>query len=155
MDPTTTVGELALTAGPQTAFCQDFEVEVCGRGGHGARPHDTVDPIAIAAHLVCLIYQAAPRKTDARDPLVITIGQIEGGHAANVIPDRARLKGTIRALDATVLQRARDLIERLSRNSAEALGGAATVAFDAQLPGVINDPDVTTYLSGSGSRRGR
>ena len=143
VDPTTTVGELALTAGPQTAFCQDFEVEVCGRGGHGARPHDTVDPIAIAAHLVCLIYQAAPRKTDARDPLVITIGQIEGGHAANVIPDRARLKGTIRALDATVLQRARDLIERLSRNSAEALGGAATVAFDAQLPGVINDPDVT------------
>ena len=60
--PTTAAGELGLTAGPQTAFCQDFTIEVHGRGGHGARPHDTVDSIAMAAHLVCLIYQsdAAP-----------------------------------------------------------------------------------------------
>ena len=143
VDPTTAAGELGLTPGPQTAFCQDFTIEVRGRGGHGARPHDTVDSIAMAAHLVCLIYQATPRQTDARDPLVITIGQIAGGHASNVIPDKVGLKGTIRALDGTVLRRARELIERLSRASAEAFGGAATVAFDPHLPGVVNDPTVT------------
>ena len=143
VDPTTAVGELGLTAGPQTACCQDFAIEVRGRGGHGARPHDTVDSIAMAAHLVCLIYQATPRQTDARDPLVITIGQIEGGHASNVIPDIVGLKGTIRALDATVLHRARELIERLSGASAEAFGGTTTVAFDPPLPGVVNDPEIT------------
>jgi amidohydrolase len=143
VDPTTAAGELGLTAGPQTAFCQDFTIEVHGHGGHGARPHDTVDSIAMAAHLVCLIYGATPRQTDARDPLVITIGQIEGGHASNVIPDKVGLKGTIRALDGTVLHRARELIERLSRASEEAFGGAATVAFDPYLPGVVNDPEIT------------
>jgi amidohydrolase len=143
VDPTIAAGELGLTAGPQTACCQDFEVEVCGRGGHGARPHDAIDPIAIAAHLVCLIYQAVPRKTDVRDPLVVTIGQIEGGHAANVIPERVTLKGTIRALDAAVLQGAQELIERLSCSSADSLGGVANVRFDAQLPGVVNDPQIT------------
>jgi amidohydrolase len=143
VDPTTAAGELGLTAGPQTAFCQDFAIEVRGRGGHGARPHDTVDSIAMAAHLVCLIYQATPRQTDARDPLVITIGQIEAGHASNVIPDKVGLKGTIRALDGTVLQRARELIEKLSHASAEAFGGAAKVAFDPQLPALVNDPGIT------------
>ena len=143
VDPTTAGGELGLTAGPQTAFCQDFAIEVRGRGGHGARPHDSVDSIAMAAHLVSLIYQATPRQTDARDPLVITIGQIEGGHASNVIPDKVGLKGTIRALDAAVLQRARELIERFSRASAEAFGGTITVTFDQPLPGVVNDPEIT------------
>lgn len=143
VDPTIAAGELALTAGPQTAFCQDFEVEVRGRGGHGARPHNTVDPIAIAAHLVSLIYQAVPRKTDARDPVVVTIGQIAGGHAANVIPDNVTMKGTIRALDAAVSRSTRDLIRRLCHSTAQALGGTAQIAFDAQLPGVVNDPAVT------------
>jgi amidohydrolase len=143
VDPTIAAGELALTAGPQTAFCQDFEVEVRGRGGHGARPHNTVDPIAIAAHLVSLIYQAVPRKTDARDPVVVTIGQIAGGHAANVIPDNVTMKGTIRALDAAVSRSTRDLVRRLCHSTAQALGGTAQIAFDAQLPGVVNDAAVT------------
>ena len=143
VDPTMAAGELGLTVGPQTAFCQDFEVEVCGRGGHGARPHNTIDPIAMAAHLVSLIYQAVPRKSDARDPLVVTIGQITGGHAANVIPDKVALKGTIRALDPAVLGNARDLIDRLCRSSAEAFGGEVRIVFDAQLPGVVNDPRIT------------
>jgi amidohydrolase len=142
-DPTIPSGQLALSAGPQTAFCQDFEIEVRGRGGHGARPHNTVDPIAIAAHLVTLIYQFLPRKTDARDPLVVTIGQIEGGHAANVIPDKVTMKGTIRALDAAVSRHARALIKKLCRSTAQAFGGTVHITFDAQLPGIVNDPVVT------------
>jgi amidohydrolase len=143
LDPNLEAGQLGLTAGPQTAFCQDFAVEVCGRGGHGARPHQTIDPIATAAHLISLIYQAVPRRNDARDPLVVTIGHIEGGHAANVIPDRVTMKGTIRALEPMVLQNARELIERLCRSSAEAFGGEVRITFDAPLPGVVNDPRVT------------
>lgn len=143
VDPTIASGQLALTAGPQTAFCQDFEIEVRGRGGHGARPHDTVDPIAIAAQLVSFIYQALPRKTDARDPLVVTIGQIQGGHSANVIPDVVTMKGTVRALDLMVSRNARDTITKLCRGTAQTLGGTVRVTFDTQLPGVVNDPAVT------------
>ena len=143
VDPTLDSGQLALTSGPQTAFCQDFVIEVRGRGGHGARPHNTIDPIAIAAQLVTLIYQAVPRKTDARDPLVVTIGQIQGGHAANIIPDVVTMKGTIRALDGMVSRNARDIIAKLCRGTAQTLGGRVRVVFDAQLPGVVNDPAVT------------
>ncbi|HEY5813284.1 MAG TPA: M20/M25/M40 family metallo-hydrolase, partial [Terrimicrobiaceae bacterium] len=106
-------------------------------------PHNTIDPIAIAAQLVTLIYQFVPRKTDAREPLVVTIGQIEGGRVANVIPDKVTMKGTIRALSLAVSQDARDLIEKLCRGTAEMLGGAVHITFDEQLPGVVNDPQVT------------
>ena len=143
VDPSIASGQLALTAGPQTAFCQDFKIEVRGRGGHGARPHNTIDPIAIAAQLVTLIYQALPRKTDARDPLVVTIGQIQGGHTANVIPNAVTMKGTVRALDLMVSRNAREIIKRLCRGTAQTLGGTVRVTFDAQLPGVVNDPAVT------------
>jgi amidohydrolase len=143
VDPKLASGKLALTAGPQTAFCQDFEIQVRGRGGHGARPHETVDPIAIAAHLVTLIYQALPRRTDARDPLVVTFGQIQGGHAANIIPDSVTLKGTVRTLDQRVSRNARDVIGKLCRGAGQAMGARVRVSFDAQLPGVINDPTVT------------
>ena len=149
VDPTIASGQLALTAGPQTAFCQDFEIEVRGRGGHGARPHNTIDPIAIAAQLITLIYQALPRKTDARDPLVVTIGQIQGGQTANVIPDVVTMKGTIRTLDVMVSRNARDIITKLCRGTAQTLGGAVRVTFDAQLPGVVNDPAVTAICLGA------
>ncbi|HEX6566784.1 MAG TPA: amidohydrolase, partial [Chthoniobacterales bacterium] len=87
VDPNRQLGKVGITPGPRTAFCRDFEIEVRGRGGHAARPYATIDPIAAAAHLVTLIYQALPRSSDARDPMVITIGMIQGGHTSNVIPD--------------------------------------------------------------------
>ncbi len=62
VDPSLPLGFVSITPGPLSAFCQDFVIEVRGKGGHGARPHDTVDPIAVAAQLVTLIYQAVPRR---------------------------------------------------------------------------------------------
>jgi amidohydrolase len=143
VDPTLPAGKIALNAGPQTASCQDFEVEVRGRGGHGARPHNTIDPIATAAEFVTLLYQALPRRTDARDPLVVTIGQIQGGHAANVIPDAVKMKGTLRALEPLVLRTAREIIRKLCRGTAQTFGGAVRVSFDGELGGVVNSPRIT------------
>ena len=67
VDPNREVGHLGVTPGPRTAFCQDFTIRVVGRAGHGARRSATVDPIAIAAQLITLIYQAVPRQIDSRD----------------------------------------------------------------------------------------
>ncbi len=143
VDPNLPVGHVSITPGPQSAFCQDFVIEVRGKGGHGARPHNTIDPIAVAAQLVTLIYQAVPRQTDARDPVVVTIGMIQGGQAPNIIPDTVVLKGTIRSFDQAVSDHARQNIERLCAGTARAFRAKIAPVFDRLLRGVINDPHVT------------
>ena len=143
VDPNREVGYLGLTPGPRTAFCQDFTIRVVGRGGHGARPSATVDPIAVAVQLVTLIYQAVPRQIDSRDPVVVTIGMIQGGKTHNVIPDSVTLKGTIRALKDTVSEQARHTLERLCRGTEQAFGASISIDFSDLLRGMTNDPKVT------------
>ena len=139
VDPNRQLGKAGITPGPRTAFCRDFEIEVRGRGGHAARPYATIDPIAAAAHLVTLIYQALPRSADARDPMVITIGMIQGGHTSNVIPDLVTLKGTIRALRREVAIEASSTLERLSEATAQAFRADIQVEFKNLLNGMVND----------------
>ena len=139
VDPNRQIGKAGITPGPRTAFCRDFAIEVRGRGGHAARPYATIDPIAAAAHLVTLIYQALPRSSDARDPLVITIGMIQGGYTSNVIPDLVALKGTIRALQREVAIEASSTLERLSEATAQAFKADIKVEFRNLLNGMVND----------------
>lgn len=143
VDPNREVGYLGVTPGPRTAFCQDFTIHIVGRGGHGARPSAAIDPIAAAAQLVTLIYQAVPRQIDSRDPVVVTIGMIQSGQTYNVIPDSAMLKGTIRALKDTVLEQARLTLERLSRGTEQAFAASISIDFSTPLRGLTNDPNVT------------
>ncbi len=143
VDPNLPMGRISITPGPQSACCQDFTIVVRGRGGHGARPHKTIDPIAVAAHLITLIYQAVPRQTDARAPLVVTIGMIQGGQANNIIPDTVTMEGTIRSFDRAVSEHARQSIERLCAGTARAFRATITSSFDRLLGGVVNDPCVT------------
>jgi len=143
VDPNLPVGQVSITPGPQSAFCQDFVIEVRGKGGHGARPHNTIDPIAVAAQLVTLIYAAVPRQTDARDPVVVTIGAIQGGQAPNIIPDIVVLKGTIRSFDETVSNNARETIERLCAGTARSFRAKITPVIDRLLHGGSNDSIVT------------
>jgi amidohydrolase len=144
VDPNLPVGKVAITPGPRTAFCQDFVIEIAGRGGHGARPHTTADPIAAAAHLITLIYQAIPRQTDARQPVVVTIGVINAGHASNVIPDSASLQGTIRTLSTGAAKHARETVERLCASVAQAFEAKISALFDRLLPGMVNDSQIAT-----------
>jgi amidohydrolase len=139
VDPNRQIGRVGITPGPRTAFCRDFIIEVRGRGGHAARPYTTIDPIAAAAHLVTLIYQALPRSSDARDPLVVTVGMIQGGHTSNVIPDLVTLKGTIRALRREVAIEASATLERLSDATAEAFKADIKITFKNLLNGMVND----------------
>lgn len=145
VDPNLYCGEIAVVAGPQTAFCQDFEIIIHGRGGHAARPHQTIDPVAVAAQLVTLIYQALPRQTDARDPLVVTIGQMQAGHSNNVIPDTALLRGTVRTFSPDVSANARETILRLCNGTALSFGATIDGKFNALLPGVINDSTISAH----------
>jgi amidohydrolase len=148
VDPNLPVGKVAITPGPRTAFCQDFAIGIRGRGGHGARPHLTADPIAAAAHLITLIYQAVPRQTDARQPVVVTIGMVNAGFASNVIPDTASLQGTIRTLNTAVAVQTRETVERLCASVAQAFGAKISPVFERLLPGLVNDAQIATLAAG-------
>lgn len=143
VDPNLPAGAVGITTGPQTACCQDFAIVIKGRGGHAARPHLSLDPIAIGAQLVTQIYQIIPRAIDPRNPAVVTVGQFDGGHCANVIPDTVTLRGTVRALDPAVSNETRDRLTHLCEGAALASGAKVEASFSRLLPGVVNDPAIT------------
>src|SRR5207249_11256195 len=90
---------LAFRRGPVMAAPDTFEIKIIGRGGHGAYPHQTVDPIYVAAQLIIAIQGISGRMIDPVQPFVITVGSIHSGTKENIIPDQAVLQGTIRTLD--------------------------------------------------------
>ncbi len=143
VDPNLPTGQAAAVAGPQSASCQDFTLTVVGRGGHAARPHLTVDPVAITAALITQIYQSIPRHIDSRKPVVVSICQIHAGHASNVIPDTAVLGGTIRSLDNESATEAKEMLERICGGVAMSSGAKILSEFERRIPGMVNDPAVT------------
>ncbi len=143
VDPSLPVGEAAAVAGQQSASCQDFQIRIEGRGGHAARPHLTVDPIAVSAALITQVYQAIPRHVDSRTPVVVSICMIRAGHATNVIPETAELGGTIRALDNGAAVAAEEKLEQICKGIGASFGAKLVVDFQRRIPGVVNDPAVT------------
>jgi amidohydrolase len=140
VDPSRDVGSIGVRSGVLTAACDWLDVRIEGAGGHAARPHESTDPIAAAAQLISAIYALIPRSVDSHEPVVVTIGQISGGYSANVIPDLAHLKGTIRTLDSTTRAATIERLKKLARGIAEASGAEIHLHFGQGPPAVINDP---------------
>jgi amidohydrolase len=151
MDPSRNVGTMGVRDGVFTANCDTLEITIAGRGGHGARPHQTIDPIAAAAQLVTLLYTQLPRRVDSQDAVVLSFGQIASGEAANVIPSQAILRGTLRTLDAQVRQQAKAEIERIARAVADATGARLELGWSTGIAAVINDSGTNDYLRRAGS----
>lgn len=146
MDPTRDVGRIGLRDQVLTASCDDMYLAVRGASGHGARPHETRDPIAAAAQLINWIYLQIPRVTDSQDAVVVSIGKIVGGTNNNVIPDCVELFGTIRTLDQRVRLRTHDHIRRLAASLAEGLGVTIEVSFGSGCGPVVNDTHLVELL---------
>ncbi len=123
-------GTVGIKAGPLLASADSVDIVVYGKGGHGARPHKTVDPIVIAAKIVLGLQTLVSRENDPFDPAVVTVGSIHGGTKHNIIPDEVRMQLTVRAYKPEVRERLLRGIERITR--------AEAVAANAPKP-----PDVT------------
>ena len=132
-------GKIGLAHGPMMASIDDFEITIQGAGGHGSMPHETVDPIYIASHIIQGLQSIISRKLDAVDSAVISVGQIEAGTTYNIIPDRAKLIGTIRALSPNAVALAKREIVQISERMAEAFGGTASVEYIVGTPPLVND----------------
>src|SRR3989475_1611744 len=137
-------GVLAFRGGPVMAAPDTFEIKIIGRGGHGAYPHQTVDPIYVAAQLIIAIQGLSGRMIDPVQPFVVTIGSVHSGTKENIIPDEAVLQGTIRTLDEATRKRAKAKVEQVAEGVARAFGAKATVEFEKDAyPVTINDEKVT------------
>jgi amidohydrolase len=133
-------GHIALRAGPVLAAADYFTIAVKGRGGHGALPHETVDPIPVAAHLVLAMENLIAREVPARESAVLTVGQIAAGSTHNIIPASAMIRGTLRTLNPQLRNGLRERLPQLVNALAEAFRAEAEFTYeDAAIPAVIND----------------
>ena len=132
------VGQVVAQPGPLAASADSFSIEVLGKGAHGARPHEGIDPIVAAAGIVSAIQTVVSRRLDPGATAVVTIGSIHGGTAPNVIPERVTLTGTIRAMQPDVRSALHDQVTRLATAIAAAHGATAKVAIDRGPPPVVN-----------------
>ncbi len=108
-----TAGKIGLRDGAFFASSDRFDIELVGKGGHGAMPEKAVDPIVGAAELVTLLQTIASREVAPPQPVVVTVGSLHAGQTFNVIPERAALQGTVRAFDESVRQTLPARIERM------------------------------------------
>ncbi|HEY8175257.1 MAG TPA: M20 family metallopeptidase [Gemmatimonadaceae bacterium] len=132
------VGQIVADAGPLAASADMFEIELVGQGAHAARPHEARDPIVAAAALVTAIQTIVSRKLNPATPGVVTVGQISAGNAPNVIPDRASLRGTIRAVDPDSRRLMHDELRRLADAIGAAFGVKASVSMPEGTPPLVN-----------------
>jgi len=136
------VGQIVADDGPLAASADEFRIELLGQGAHGARPHESADPIVGAAALIMALQTIVARRVDPSDPAVVSVGHIQSGTASNVIPERATLTGTLRATTPRTRALLRAEVERLAGAVAAAHRLTATVTLSDGTPPVVNDPKV-------------
>lgn len=140
------VGTIAVTSGAVMAAAEKWTCVVRGEGGHGALPHQAVDPIVAASHIVTTLQTIVSRDVSPLATAVVTVGSIEGGDAFNVIPEKVEMSGTIRTYDPevreTVLRRVREVVEGV----AAACGTEVELEFSYLTPALVNDPQVSKVV---------
>jgi len=131
-------GQFAVRAGPMMAAFDIFEIVVEGVGAHAAMPHQGVDPVVIAAQIVIALQTIVSRFTDPMDTAVLSVTQIHGGDAFNVIPPNVTLRGTVRTFRKKLQDRIEKQIEVISRNIAAAYGAEIAFRYERRYPATIN-----------------
>jgi hippurate hydrolase len=140
-------GSLGWVAGPATANMDSVDVRVHGRGGHGSRPQETIDPVLIAARIVVTLQSIVAREVDPREPAVVTVGSIHGGTKHNIIPDEAQLQITLRSYSDPVRRHLVEAVKRISLAEAAAANARPPeVRVTPGVSSVVNDPVLTARL---------
>ena len=139
-------GVIAARAGAQLASSDKLRIKVKGAGGHASMPQDALDPIPIACEIVMALQAFVTRRIAVSDPAVVTIARIESGTTDNIIPEFARLWGTLRTLSERTRKTALEGIEKVARNIAAAHGAEAEFTVDHGFPVTVNDGRVVDVI---------
>lgn len=144
--PEMNVGNVGFKEGLYMASCDEIYMTIHGKGGHGAMPHQCIDPILIGAHIVTSLQQIVSRSCDPKIPCVLSFGVFEGLGATNIIPSTVRLQGTFRTMDETWRAKALDLIQSQAELIAASFGGSVEVEISKGYPYLVNDSSTTAKL---------
>ena len=136
------VGQVSVQAGAVFSSADELALRIRGRGGHGAMPHLTVDPVVAAAEIITALQTLVSREISPFNPAVVTFGSIHGGGAFNIIADSVELHGTLRAYDAADRELLRRRIGEVARSVAEALRAEVDYEVRGGCPACVNDPDM-------------
>ncbi len=139
-------GEIGYSNGPLMAAADIFTITITGKGGHGATPHRTIDPIAIGCQIYTTLQTIVSREISPLAPAVLTIGVFQSGSAGNIIPSDCVMKGTLRALSEETRKELQDRIRAISEDVAHAMRGHAAVEFHYGPPATVNAPEMTAKL---------
>ncbi|MGZ0066828.1 amidohydrolase [Microbacterium arborescens] len=147
-------GVIGVRPGTQMAASDGLTVVLHGRGGHGSRPHSTIDPVVMAAATVMRLQTIVSREVDPRDVAVVTVGSIHAGLKNNIIPAEAKLELSLRYPDDAARERVMSKVERIVRAEAAASGAETepTITTDHTLPPTINDRTATARLTAAFER---
>jgi hippurate hydrolase len=139
------VGQVVADEGPLAASADTFEIELLGAGAHAARPHESHDPIVAAAAIVSALQSIVSRRLNPATPGVVTIGMMQAGSAANIIPDRALLSGTVRAVEPASRAQMLDEVRAIATGVASGYGVTARVTVDMGPPAIVNPARATAW----------
>lgn len=137
--PDLPAGTVGIRRGTMLASAQSIRIRITGRQGHAAHPHRCVDPILIAGHIVCALQSVVSRELPPLETGVLTLGQIHGGTAGNIIPEEVVIDGTVRALTKDIGTRILESAWRIVEGTAATLRGSAVLETSDGLPPVVND----------------
>lgn len=148
------VGTLGVADGPVMAAASGFHIKIKGRGGHGAAPNQTADPVVCAAQMVTALQTIVSRNLDPLDTAVVSVTQIHTGSAFNVIPQEADLNGTFRTFTAETRDHVAQRMREIAQNLATAMGCTAEVKINYGTEPVINNTEVAERVRGVFRRMG-
>jgi amidohydrolase len=145
IDPTHPVGTVTISSGPCSGGVDSWFAVIEGKGGHGAYPHETIDPFFLLGHVIFALNAIPSRRLDPFAPAVVSIGSINGGFTENVIPQSVKLTGTLRFTDVAVQKQIHAEIKRAFEVT-KALGGNYELKFELGSLPMINDEKVSAEI---------
>jgi amidohydrolase len=140
------VGKVALNPGPLMAGVDSFDLIIHGKGGHGAAPHQTIDPVIVSAQIINNLQTIVSRNVDPLETAVVTVASIHAGSAFNVIAESAALKGTVRYFSPTLGEQLPKMIERIVSGTTQSLGATYSLKYEKLTPPTINDPAMAEFI---------
>ncbi len=144
--PRIDVGKIGIRKGKHMASMDALMVRVIGKGGHGAQPHQNIDPVVIAAHIILALQQIVSRMADPKNPTVLSFGKVIANGAINVIPDEVYMEGTFRAMDEVWRDDAHRRMTKMAEGIAESMGAKCEFKIVRGYPFLINEEKLTEQV---------
>ncbi len=146
--PGAAVGTFSVTPGPMMASSNEFEITIRGKGAHAALPHNGVDPVLVATHLVQALQSIITRNKKPVEAAVLSVTEIHAGDATNIIPDSAIVRGTVRTFTMETLDLIEQRMKALTEQLPPAFGATGSLHFHRNYPPTINEPGQTAFAVG-------